>query len=67
MKNNLNKDQFLNWYTSGSDQEQHLTATQLGQRVIEGLNRSGQFSITIEDLINESLDVYIDELNTQTK
>lgn len=67
MKNNFNIDHFLNWYTSGSDQEQHLTATQLGQRVIEGLNTSGQFVITIEDLINESLDVYIDELKNQAK
>ena len=57
----LEKD-FLDWYlNSGSDQEQYDIISSIGRRVVEQLEESGSAYLSVGDLMNESLDVYLEE------
>ena len=58
--NKLEQD-FLAWYLSGSDQEQYDTISSIGRRIVEQLEESGSAYLSVGDLMNESLDVYLDE------
>ena len=50
----INQREFLNWYFSGSDQEQESTLIAIGQRVQDELLNYGDSNISVEDLIKES-------------
>lgn len=50
----INQREFLNWYFSGSDQEQESTLIAIGQRVQDELLNYGDSNISVEDLIEES-------------
>ena len=57
----LEKD-FLAWYLhSGSDQEQYDIISNIGRRIAEQLEESGSAYLSVGDLMNESLDVYLEE------
>lgn len=58
--NKLEQD-FLTWYLSGSDQEQYDTVSSIGRRIVEQLEESGSAYLSVGDLMNESLDVYLEE------
>lgn len=58
--NKLEKD-FLAWYFSGSDQEQYDIISNVGRRIVEQLEESGSAYLSVGDLMNESLDVYLDQ------
>lgn len=57
----IDKSKFLEWYFSGSDQEQYDLAFQIGQEARENLEERGTFTINIDDLIAMCGDVYLDE------
>lgn len=56
----LEKD-FLAWYLSGSDQEQYDIISNIGRRIVDQLEESGSAYLSVGDLMNESLDVYLDQ------
>ena len=58
---NIDKADFLAWYFSGSDQEQYDIIYNIGRRIVEQLEESGSAYLSVGDLMNESLDVYLDE------
>ncbi len=55
------EEEFLTWYLGGSDQEQYDTISSIGRRVVEQLQESGSAVLNVADLMNESLDVYLEE------
>jgi hypothetical protein len=56
----IEKD-FLAWYLSGSDQEQYDIVSNIGRRIVEQLEESGSAYLSVGDLMNECMDVYLDE------
>ena len=52
---------FLAWYFSGSDQEQYDIISNIGRRIVDQLEESGSAYLSVGDLMNESLDVYLDQ------
>ena len=52
---------FLAWYLGGSDQEQYDTISSIGRRIVEQLEERGSAYLSVGDLMNESLDVYLEE------
>jgi hypothetical protein len=58
---NIDKQDFIAWYFSGSDQEQYDLAFQIGQEARENLEERGTFTINVDDLISRCGDVYLDE------
>ena len=62
---NIDKQDFIAWYFSGSDQEQHDLAFQIGQEARENLEERGTFTINVDDLISRCGDVYLDELDNK--
>ncbi len=61
----MNKQDFIAWYFSGSDQEQYDLAFQIGQEARENLEERGTFTINVDDLISRCGDVYLDELENK--
>ena len=57
----IHKVEFLNWYFSGSDQEQREILISLGKRVKESLMENDEFCINLDTLMMESGDTYLDE------
>ncbi len=61
---NVNKEDFLDWYFGGSDQEQEFTLIEIGIWVKSSLYDNGNCLITIDDLIDESnMDILIEDTN----
>jgi hypothetical protein len=61
---NVNKEDFLNWYFGGSDQEQEFTLIEIGIWVKSSLYDNGNCLITIDDLIDESnMDIFNEDTN----
>ena len=61
---NVNKEDFLDWYFGGSDQEQEFTLIEIGIWVKSSLYDNGNCLITIDDLIDESnMDIFIEDTN----
>lgn len=58
---NIDKQDFIAWYFSGSDQEQSALTFQIGQEARENLEERGTFTINVDDLISRCGDVYLDE------
>lgn len=61
----INKQDFLAWYFSGSDQEQYDLAFQIGQEARENLEERGTFTIDVDDLIAMCGEIYLEELNNK--
>jgi len=61
---NVNKEDFLDWYFGGSDKEQEFTLIEIGIWVKGSLYDNGNCLITIDDLIDESnMDIFIEDTN----
>ena len=61
---NVNKEDFLNWYFGGSDQEQEFTLIEIGIWVKSSLYDNGNCLITIDDLIDGSnMDIFNEDTN----
>lgn len=56
----MDKQKFLEWYFSGSDQTQLAVLMDLGQRVKESLTSGEDSVVTTEDLIKENIELYSD-------
>jgi hypothetical protein len=54
-------EKVLDWYFSGSDQEQESTLIDLGRRVKDSLFESGEFYISADQIADECAEVYNDE------
>lgn len=63
----IDETKFLEWFFSGSDQEIKELILSIGQEARENLEERGTFSLTTEDLIAMSGDVYLDELTTKNE
>ena len=60
----INKEDFLDWYFGGSDQEKEQTLIEIGSWVMMSLYDSGFYSIIIDDLINDAnLEVFYEDTN----
>ena len=61
---NVNNEDFLNWYFGGSDREQEYTLIEIGIWVKNSLYDNGNCLITIDDLIDESnMDIFNEDTN----
>lgn len=60
----IHKVEFLNWFFSGSDQEQKEILISLGQRVRDSLMENDESFINVETLMMESGDIYLEEKKT---
>jgi len=54
----MDKQKFLEWYFSGSDQMQLAILIDLGKRVQESLTSGEDSVITTEELMKEHIDFY---------
>ena len=61
----INKQDFLAWYFSGSDQEQYDLAFQIGQEARENLEERGTFTIDVDDLIAMCGEIFLEELSNK--
>lgn len=52
---------FLDWYFSGSDQEQYDIINSIGRRIVEQLEENGSAYLSVGELMGESLHIYLEE------